>query len=251
MDSNTWNFPNIPRPLWQSNTQTVGAQQINPPQNGTVRSAVSNAQPAGTQQKNPAQVSPAQSGPVQSNPTWSSALPTSQQANPTAVSPAQSNPSWNSMLLTSQQTNPTAVSPVQSAPQWNSVLAAEMPQKTPAQTSPAQSVPQWNSALPTYQQPNPTMVSPAQTNTQQARTMSAFPAETPIGMAYVPFQKFGMLYDSDTALENGTIFAELFKPWLGSRAFMPNASNTPVIANINDLYSNYFRMSGGEGSVQK
>lgn len=227
MDSNMWNFLNIPRPLWQSNTQTEGAQQINPPQSGAVRSAVSNAQPAGTQQKNPTEVSPAQS------------------------SPTQSNPSWNSISPASQQSNTTAVSPAQSAPQWNSVLSAEIPQKAPAQVSPAQSVPQWNSALPAYQQPNPTMTSPAQTNTQQPRTMSAFPAETPIGMAYVPFQKFGMLYDSDTALENGTIFAELFKPWLGSRAFVPNASNAPVTANINDLYSNYFRMSGGEGSVRK
>ncbi len=226
MDSNTWNFPNIPRPLWQSNSQTEGAQQINPPQSSAVR-PVTNAQPVGMQQKDPSQVSPAQSTPAQTNPAFNSTLPAYQQANPTAVSPAQS------------------------APQWNSVLSAETPQKVPAQVSPAQSVPQWNSVLPAYQQPNPTMVSPAQTNTQQPRTMSAFPAETPIGMAYVPFQKFGMLYDSDTALENGTIFAELFKPWLGSRAFMPNASTMPVTANVNDLYSNYFRMSGGEGSVRK
>ena len=173
MDSNTWNYLNIPRPLWHSGSQTEGTQQINSRPSGAAQPAANGSQ----------------------------------------------------MAAGAQQKNPTLVSPAQSSPQWTS-------------------------ALPAYQQGNPTMVSPAQSNAQPPRAASAFPAETPIGMAYVPFQKFGMLYDSDTALQNGTIFAELFKPWLGGRAFLPNGSNTPVTADLNDLYSNYFRMSG-EGSVRK
>ena len=34
----------------------------------------------------------------------------------------------------------------------------------------------------------------------------------PIGYAYVPMQKFRMLYPADTALQNGTLFEELNKP---------------------------------------
>lgn len=41
--------------------------------------------------------------------------------------------------------------------------------------------------------------------------------EFPIGMAYVPWQKWKGIYDMDKALQAGTIFAELDKPFLGRR----------------------------------
>lgn len=40
-------------------------------------------------------------------------------------------------------------------------------------------------------------------------------SEMPIGMAYVPWQKFRNLYELDRALQVGTIFAELDKPFTG------------------------------------
>ena len=49
-------------------------------------------------------------------------------------------------------------------------------------------------------------------------SMSAFPAETPVGMAYVPYQKWQKIYDAEVALDRGTIFEELDKPFLGERA---------------------------------
>ena len=48
-------------------------------------------------------------------------------------------------------------------------------------------------------------------------TMSAFPAETPVGMAYVPFQQWKNVYESSVALDRGTIFEDLDKPFLGER----------------------------------
>lgn len=41
--------------------------------------------------------------------------------------------------------------------------------------------------------------------------------ELPIGMAYVPYQKWRNVYNADVALERGTIFAELDMPFLGRR----------------------------------
>lgn len=40
----------------------------------------------------------------------------------------------------------------------------------------------------------------------------------PIGMAYVPMQTWGPLYDPQKALCQGTLFPELDKPFLGGRA---------------------------------
>lgn len=40
-----------------------------------------------------------------------------------------------------------------------------------------------------------------------------------VAMAYVPWQKFGPLYDAEKGLMIGTIFPELDKPFLGRRAF--------------------------------
>ena len=37
----------------------------------------------------------------------------------------------------------------------------------------------------------------------------------PLAMAYVPWQQFRNLYDLDRALQVGTIFAELDKPFTG------------------------------------
>lgn len=41
--------------------------------------------------------------------------------------------------------------------------------------------------------------------------------EFPIGMAYVPWQKWRDIYEPARALNVGTIFAELDKPFLGMR----------------------------------
>lgn len=38
-----------------------------------------------------------------------------------------------------------------------------------------------------------------------------------VAMAYVPWQRFSQTYDPDKALEVGTIFPELDKPFLGGR----------------------------------
>lgn len=40
----------------------------------------------------------------------------------------------------------------------------------------------------------------------------AFPAQTPIGMAYVPYQSWEEPYDADDALLCGTLFPELDYP---------------------------------------
>lgn len=44
-----------------------------------------------------------------------------------------------------------------------------------------------------------------------------FPEEMPIGMCYVPMQKWEMLYDDDEGLDKGTIFRALYKPFKGGR----------------------------------
>ena len=49
-------------------------------------------------------------------------------------------------------------------------------------------------------------------------SMSAFPAEAPVGMAYVPYQKWKNVYDPAVALERATVFQELDKPFLGEKA---------------------------------
>ena len=46
-------------------------------------------------------------------------------------------------------------------------------------------------------------------------THDHFPADMPIGMAYVPWQKWQEIYEPCRALESGTIFKELDKPFLG------------------------------------
>lgn len=39
-----------------------------------------------------------------------------------------------------------------------------------------------------------------------------FPSDTPLAMAYVPFQTFETIYDPEQALDRGTIFPELDFP---------------------------------------
>ncbi len=45
-----------------------------------------------------------------------------------------------------------------------------------------------------------------------------FPENTPIGMAYIPFQKWERPYDENIALSRGTIFPSLDKPFIGEEA---------------------------------
>lgn len=45
-----------------------------------------------------------------------------------------------------------------------------------------------------------------------------FPSETPLAMAYVPFQCWEEPYDRDTAFARGTIFPSLDKPFIGEEA---------------------------------
>ncbi|MBQ4530508.1 MAG: spore coat associated protein CotJA [Lachnospiraceae bacterium] len=42
--------------------------------------------------------------------------------------------------------------------------------------------------------------------------------EFPVGMAYVPWQNWNQIYELDKALNNGTLFPELDKPFIGRRA---------------------------------
>ena len=51
--------------------------------------------------------------------------------------------------------------------------------------------------------------------------ISIFPAETPIGMSYVPFQQWDTTYDDNVALQRGTLFPKLDLPFIGEEA-VPN-----------------------------
>ena len=42
-----------------------------------------------------------------------------------------------------------------------------------------------------------------------------FPAQTPLGMAYVPFQQWGEVYPEDDAFSRGTLFPQLDYPFEG------------------------------------
>ena len=44
------------------------------------------------------------------------------------------------------------------------------------------------------------------------------PAHLAYGMAYVPFQKWGRVYEDDVALSRGTLFPCLDKPFIGEEA---------------------------------
>ena len=53
----------------------------------------------------------------------------------------------------------------------------------------------------------------------RANTRHPFPSDTPIAMAYVPWQKWENIYEPCKGLEHGTIFRDLDKPfmWRGGR----------------------------------
>ena len=47
--------------------------------------------------------------------------------------------------------------------------------------------------------------------------MPPFPKNTPLAMAYVPFQKIEGTYNKEEALKAGTLFSNMDKPYLGKR----------------------------------
>ena len=53
--------------------------------------------------------------------------------------------------------------------------------------------------------------------TKVYQPITPFPKETPLAMAYVPFQSFGKLYDETLGLDTGTMFPDLDKPFTGKR----------------------------------
>lgn len=53
------------------------------------------------------------------------------------------------------------------------------------------------------------------TNTAGDGSLSAFPANTPVGMCYVPFQQWETPYAENIALERGTMFPSLDLPFCG------------------------------------
>lgn len=69
---------------------------------------------------------------------------------------------------------------------------------------------------------------------------SAFPPVTPVGMAYVPFQKFQTVYDAQAGFAAGTIFPELDMPWLGGRSLSLRQGSTdkkmPGMTAENDIF---------------
>ena len=46
-------------------------------------------------------------------------------------------------------------------------------------------------------------------------SVSKFPAQTPLVMAYVPFQTMDEIYETEKGFNNGTIFPELNFPFCG------------------------------------
>ncbi|MDO5148963.1 MAG: spore coat associated protein CotJA [Oscillospiraceae bacterium] len=61
----------------------------------------------------------------------------------------------------------------------------------------------------------------AEPKKQPQRPTDRFPAETPLGMAYVPFQTMNTMYDPEEGLERGTIFPELDFPLQYTEEGMP------------------------------
>ncbi len=81
----------------------------------------------------------------------------------------------------------------------------------------------------------------------------AFPAETPLAMAYVPVQKIHYVYDPNNALMQGTTFPELDKPFLdghGMNKMADPAANVQMQSNISnkvntDIMSGTVKPSAG------
>ena len=58
----------------------------------------------------------------------------------------------------------------------------------------------------------------ADKGSQLRQPKTAFPAETPVGMAYVPYQMWEKTYDSNIGFARGTVFPSLDKPFIGEEA---------------------------------
>ena len=54
---------------------------------------------------------------------------------------------------------------------------------------------------------------------EQTGMRTPLPEETPIGMAYVPYQQWEEPYDADTAFPIGTMFPALDYPYRGGGSF--------------------------------
>lgn len=54
---------------------------------------------------------------------------------------------------------------------------------------------------------------PSQKNISYTGEISPFPPETPLAMAYVPFQNWGDTKSAEDALESGTLFSQLVFPF--------------------------------------
>ena len=52
-------------------------------------------------------------------------------------------------------------------------------------------------------------------NNPAPEATTRFPANTPLAMAYVPFQQWGQVNDESEALSKGTLFSELDFPFSG------------------------------------
>lgn len=50
---------------------------------------------------------------------------------------------------------------------------------------------------------------------RESNPRSVFPAVTPPGMAYVPFQQWGEVYEAEQGIRQGTMFPELDFPFKG------------------------------------
>ena len=48
-------------------------------------------------------------------------------------------------------------------------------------------------------------------------SISTLPADPQVAMAYIPFQQLGSVYTAEKALDAGTLFPELDKPFYGRR----------------------------------
>lgn len=55
-------------------------------------------------------------------------------------------------------------------------------------------------------------------NDNQGKECGIDCARVSLAMAFVPYQEFKDLYEPDFALERGTLFAELDKPFIGEEA---------------------------------
>lgn len=58
-----------------------------------------------------------------------------------------------------------------------------------------------------------TLPSKFSVSSADSQERSRFPADTPLGMAYVPFQQWGEVYEPDKAFCEGTLFPELNFPF--------------------------------------